>query len=526
MQHRHGERGQILIITGVSMVVLIAIGAIVADLGFSWLLHRQEQNAADPASLAAARYISGTGVTDAVLMKQEACFYVQQNGFFVGDAGCAAAYLNGNLHVASPPTSTYSGNFRGRFGYVEVLITATHPSFFGQFFGRPTATVRTAAVVAHTEGNANSSSLVALGNSCQGTSDNGASDVSGGGTLYIHPANAGVTEGGFVNINAPCGQIGNPNSCDGTGGSGAALALSGYLETTSRVFLVGGCKTSGTGSGLTCLDVNPCLDEQQVPMGDPLADVPEPFPFLEGSLPVPLCPDPAEINAPNDPDPCTLSDTGANAPCPTGTCTMLPGIYYSGWDVKGNVAIVMKPGMYVFAGGGLKVTAGASITSVTDVDGLGNLIDARVTIFSTDGPMCPTSPGTTCQGEIKFTSNGPQRLKATNDVSCQQVSPQICPWSGILLWQDGSIKRTPGDLTITGKGDLVLSGTIYAPNSKVSIAGGTNGSGCSIPAPGETQTCLAVQIIAMSWSISGGGTVDMPYDPNELFHVTQIGLVH
>ncbi len=51
-------RGQVLIIVAVSLIVLIAIAAIVVDLGFSWMLRRQEQNAADPASLAAARFIS------------------------------------------------------------------------------------------------------------------------------------------------------------------------------------------------------------------------------------------------------------------------------------------------------------------------------------------------------------------------------------------------------------------------------------------------------------------------------------
>src|SRR5687767_179934 len=51
------ERGQILVITAASLFVLLAIAAIVVDLGFSWMLHRQEQNAADPAALAAARFI-------------------------------------------------------------------------------------------------------------------------------------------------------------------------------------------------------------------------------------------------------------------------------------------------------------------------------------------------------------------------------------------------------------------------------------------------------------------------------------
>ena len=50
------ERGQVIIVA-FSMVVLLGICALVVDLGLSWMLRRQEQNAADPASIAAARYI-------------------------------------------------------------------------------------------------------------------------------------------------------------------------------------------------------------------------------------------------------------------------------------------------------------------------------------------------------------------------------------------------------------------------------------------------------------------------------------
>ena len=50
-------RGQVLIIGAVAMAVLLGIAALVIDLGFSWMLRRQEQNAVDPAAVAAARYL-------------------------------------------------------------------------------------------------------------------------------------------------------------------------------------------------------------------------------------------------------------------------------------------------------------------------------------------------------------------------------------------------------------------------------------------------------------------------------------
>ena len=72
-------RGQILILGAVAMVVLLGIAALVVDLGFGWMLRRQEQNAVDPAAVAAARYIPDIpttrldrGVSGGVLLRQAA----------------------------------------------------------------------------------------------------------------------------------------------------------------------------------------------------------------------------------------------------------------------------------------------------------------------------------------------------------------------------------------------------------------------------------------------------------------------
>jgi hypothetical protein len=510
------SRGQVLIITAFAMVVLIAIAAIVVDLGMSWMLHRQEQNAVDPGSLAAAKWINPDGTANQAKMNAEGCFYAQQNGFFGGDAGCAAALASGNLQVNYPPKTTLSGDFRGHLHFVEVIINATHPSFFGQFFGEPFGSVRTAAVAKLTVDNANSSSLVALGDTCSGNTTRGDSTIGGGGTLFIHPATGVTTPGGYININAPCGGIGNPALCDGNGSGALTIAGGGHL-IVPHAFIVGGCSTNGGGT-LTCQATSPCLDEQAIPLGDPLFALPEPWPT--NNLPAPACPKASEINSPADSNPCTLSKNGgANAPCPTGVCTMNPGIYYAGWDIQGTVSVEMKPGMYVFAGFGIKMSSQSSITTIAGAGG----IAARVTIFSTDYTAgCLANKPNFCEGAITINSSGPLRLKATDKVTCAQVSPAICPWTGILLWQDGTTVNTPQDVSITGQSDLILSGTIYAPKSKVTVAGGTSGTGCS----GSPQTCLAIQIIARQWVITGGGNIDMPYNPADLYPILGQGLVH
>lgn len=516
MFNRATTRGQVVVITAFAMIALLAIAAIVVDLGFSWMLHRQEQNAADPGALAAAKYVPAL---DLSAMRKEACFYAQKNGFFKGDANCAAALANGDLQVNSPPATNLAGQWRGHFGYVEVIIHATHPSFFGQFFGQPFGSVTTAAVAALTTGNANSSSLVALGDTCGGGPDAGDSKITGGGTLTIHPATGVTAPGGYMNINAPCGSIGNPHACDGNGTGALTVAGGGHL-IVPHAFVVGGCSTNGGGT-MTCQGTSPCLDEQAIPLGDPLLGLPEPWPTI--TLPVPSCPKASEVNGPNDSNPCTLTKSTCPKVGASWICTMQPGVYYAGWDIGPQVKVVLKPGMYVLAGYGIKVNAGASIESATGVDALGNIIDARVTIFSTDyTPGCTRGIANFCEGPIDITSSGPLRLKATDQTTCAQVSPAICPWRGILLWEDATVVGTPGYVTINGQADLVLSGTIYAPESFVKINGGSGTTGCS----GSPQFCLAIQLIARQFTINGSGAIDMPYDPAQLYQLVQRGLVH
>ena len=100
-------RGQILVIVAAGMVVLIAIAAIVIDLGFSWMLHRHEINAVDPAAIAAARWlrdpVTGNPTVNMPAMEADACFYVQKNGFFENDIDCVAALASGDLQVHTPP---------------------------------------------------------------------------------------------------------------------------------------------------------------------------------------------------------------------------------------------------------------------------------------------------------------------------------------------------------------------------------------------------------------------------------------
>lgn len=517
MHPPHAKRGQVLVITAFAMIVLVGIAAIVIDLGFSWMLRRQEQNAADPGAIAAARHLKddlGNTAWDQGAAEADACFYAQDNGFFEDDPACFDALrVTQDLQVHSPPVS---GPFANRGGHVQVIIRATHATFFGRIFGFTDATVVTGAIAANTTDNANSSSLVALQTDCSGGS---AGDVDGGGELSIFPVNPDDV-GGFVHVNSPCGSS-EDDVCDNASGP-AALSISGTLRAP-EVNVVGTCTEQGSSVGLVCspAPIPPatgCVDEDAPPLGDPLFDLPEPH--LD-AFPNGTCPN-GTPSTPSSTQPCRLRATGPDA-CPLvdgiRTCTLVPGVYYGGFDIQG-VRVHLEPGMYILAGGGIALSGGSpSLEAVESPTG----IEARVTIFSTDGPGCP-SIGAQCQGPITFTANESFRAKALNAATCGLVSPQACPWKGILLWQDASASHGDAMVKLGGGASAVLAGTIYAPAAEVQIAGGTDTTGCTGPI--EDQACLSIQIISWRWKITGNALVEMPYDPDELYEPVNRGLVH
>jgi hypothetical protein len=514
---RDAERGQILLITAAAMIVLFGIAALVIDLGFSWMLHRQEQNAADPGAIAAARHLKdslGNASWNQAAAEADACFYAQDNGFFEDDPGCNDALnVTTDLQVHSPPIS---GPYSGAGGHVQVIIRATHPSFFSRILTGEDPLVVNGAVAANTTGNSNTASLVALQTDCSGGS---AGSINGGGEINIFPANPGDT-GGYVHVNSPCGDSEDDDCTNGVGQ--AALSISGTLRAPS-VNSVGSCTEQGSVPGLICTPAptppaTGCVDEDSHILGDPLYGLPKPH--LD-AFPNGVCPD-GTASTPTSTQPCRLRGNGPGA-CPPvdliPTCTLTPGVYYGGFDIQG-VRVRLQPGMYILAGGGIELSGGSpSLEAVAGPTG----IEARIMIFSTDGPGCPSIPAQ-CQDDITFTANESFRAKALNAATCGLVSPQACPLSGILLWQDAEASDGDATVKLGGQASSVLAGTIYAPAAHVEITGGTDTTGCSGPV--ETQSCLSIQIISWTWTITGNAIVDMPYDPNEMYKPENRGLVH
>lgn len=519
------QRGQVLVIFAASLILLMLIAGLVFDLGTSWMLRRQEQNAADPGALAAAQYIPSLGGPGATTqMVEAACYYARQNGFFPSatqDDGCIPANDPGKatLTVNYPPVGAAAGAFEGRLGFVQVIIGRTHDNYFLPIIGQPTSLVSAAAVAADTTGDSNSYSLLALdpGNDCGSGQLGGNGGGSDTGKVTIQPVTDPATglpySGGYVQVNSTCHQtFTSPTlaTCP-SNGTGALQVSGGSSLTAPAIFVTGDCGDSGT---ITTSSGSNMVTQGALQVGDPLAELAPPDP---STYPAGQCGAGGPVSGPtgNASKGCgTGSMRWAGTSCTVNglpsTCVSLqPGVYYGGWTVSNSITLDLAPGIYIMAGGGISVTGTGAITSVSN--GAGS--PAPVMIYSTDNPaasatcLAGTGSNYQCQGALD--------LKAQTTLDLAGMGSGA--YKGILIWQDGNGSDPAAPVSLGGQTDLDISGTIYAPKAAVNLTGGG-----TVTNPGYA----AIQIISWQWMISGGSTLTMPYDPNQLYHLEQRGLVH
>ncbi len=512
------QRGQVLVIFAGGLLLLMAIMALVIDIGFVLMIHRHEQNAADPGALAAARYIRYPGPTaDTTKMFQAACFYAKQNGYFRlatdnsnTPTGCVAANddAGATLAIHFPPSVT-AGEYAGRPGFVEVVLAQNHNSFFAGLIGLSRIPVTSAAVAAFNLGDSNSNSLVALKTGACGTLS-----VTGSGSVTIQPATLG-TPGGSIMVDSACGSPpdGTPNACGG--GPGAIDIGGGGAVSAPALYVVGSCFKHGSGPPFSG-----SVTEGVPYYADPLAGLTGPPQAIPGAI----CPTLARVDKRMVP-----GDSGCDFNA-VGPYTLQPGVYYGGIKTSSKKPILnLTPGIYIMAGGGFTGGGGDIESAAGDI-----------MIYSTDvaqfyGKNCvanATAAGKNaadyCQGDIKVNAQTALEIQGLNLDPCPPVSSTGCPYVGMLFWQDGKASKAfaaPGPIiSINGGSSLNIGGTIYNPAGDTSLNGNNStNTGCTVS---STMSCAAVQIISNTITINGGASLLMPYDPNKLYHLDNQGLVH
>lgn len=464
------ERGQVLVLFAGALVALLTIAALAFDVGMMLVERRDQQNAADAAALAGARFV----LTSEVDARAAARRIALENGFDDSDASEVV-----NIYI--PPIH---GRYVGLPGFIEVQIEGTRPSIFGGIVGRATWPIGSFAVATNAQNLTFPFSMLALDpTACK------AIQASGGGVVEAY-ANIQSNSNG-----ADCAP-GAPVGFSRTGGATINVIAP---DATCRV--VGEFQDAGSGPPITCT-----VAQNSFALPDPLRNLVAPAkPALAAAMTpvgharqVPdYCPGATGSRAPVDAQnrPCDVGGNGASYR--DLSWVLRPGLYPGGLHVSNGATAYLLPGIYWIGGGGIDVGGGGSIVTI------GTESDARPVV--TDAPCAAAiTPATLCGGVMIYNSKlptaaaGPITLNssgATMKLAAFNVptSDPDAIYNDIVFFQDRTVFEP---VTLNGSSSsTVAEGIIYAPGADVTL----NGNG---------GTLIVDQVIANTFKINGnGGTI-------------------
>jgi Flp pilus assembly protein TadG len=489
---RRIERGQVLVIFAGGLIAFLAIAALVFDIGQNLYERRMQQDAADAAALAGARY-----------MNQPAC-KASSTVATCPDAVAAALSLATThgfdateVTINIPPDSTAQPQFRGAAGHIQVQITETRASYFAGVIGMTTFRISSQGVAANRDHYSLPYSFLSLNaTAC------GAGKIGGNGSVTVQA----------------------PIMVDSTCNTSGALQFDG----TNATITAPTCSTAGTHK----VNGNP-LNVSCTTYEDGVPPVPDPLGGLQG-------PTIGGSSVPYPPTAPTITGSGSNVPkngCPgSGSVAtavdpkgcdiqynnpkivrIYPGVYYGGLKLRqtsapNTLVVYMEPGIYYMAGGGFEVRGPVVLRTV---NAGGTTLGGGVLIYNTDDAQyrtqCAsnTAPGGACLKAIDFQS--------TDGSDIDLLPYELAPYENLLFFQDRNAVPAGGGqqpaTSIEGRATMSLSGTIYLPKADFNYAGNGNGE------------ILNAQVICDEFSITGNGTLSITYDPDEVFQFHSIGLV-
>ena len=493
---RAGERGQTLAIFAFGLVGILAVAALVFDVGQNLFDRRKQQDAADAAALAAARWLTtnsckaAPSVANCPEAVDAARELVEMHGY---DAATQA-------DINIPPDS--SSSFGGAHGHVQVTITATRNSFFAGVLGLNNFRIAAMGVARNTDGYSLPYSLLALGQDC-----NKDGWVTGNGSVTIE---------GDIMTTGDCGPTGSL----AFDGNSLTINFQGQCAST------GGIDYGPGAVGPVCAGGD--LPDVE-PISDPLSGL---MPPLVGGTTVPSPPLAPVVVAgtptANRINKCprqTQAGTSANpATCEITTNTngntivrLFPGIYYGGLAINEgstgrHVIVYLEPGIYYMAGGGFTVTGNADVYTVNPGGtAYGDAGTSGVMFFNSHNPAdfagceAGTTGGIRCMRSVDVNNSG-------GVVQLRGYSGPV--YTSLIVFQDRRpAQQTNLPVKLTGNAGMTLEGTLYLPQTAFEYAG--NGTG----------EVLNAQVICETFKVSGGGSLAITYDPDDALKLSGAGLV-
>jgi hypothetical protein len=434
------DRGQALVVFVLSLTTVLLAAALAFDAGDMLVERRTEQNAADAAAMAGARYIldSETQATTA------ARNLATKNGF---TDGLASQWVEVNI----PPTEGQWAGFRNA---IEVRIGNTRPSLFGGIMGVAGWPVSARAVAAQFDGVGGPWAFLALHETqCEAVKVTG---------------NGNITAYGSIQVNSDC-----PESALKRQGPGSIV-----VQTEGAACNVHGGIQDGGGSGeLECEQVT---GAPIIP--DPLEGLPAPampglptdaWQFAGPSMDVPSnCPGSSDAASLESPGTCQFPSSYAGT-----EWVLYPGLYPGGIKLQGGT-FYLEPGIYWLGGGGLEITGNGTFTY--SVDPSTYTVTAPLPGQMDGGADDIELPGGIMffNTEIENAVVGPVRLNGAD--ANIYLAPLDAPsgtddalYNGLVLYQDRDYPIGGDDITINGSesGGMAVRGTIYAPTGDVKVNG-------------------------------------------------------
>lgn len=514
---RDGEQGVIVVLFSVALVVLLAFAGLVYTGAQALVLRRQLQNAGDAGALAAAN----------LLIVEQGCSADGTGGTPRETVVAAArAGVIANITTYEPSDVVVSCPTGYDNHAVKVDLSGLGPSYFGMQ-GLPTAVTST-AVNGQTVEQEYAVVLLNPSNPNWRTQRNGCPSflVNGGVTMTFEKS---------VFVNSTC-LVADSNN-------GAVKALNASFQMD----LINGAqmKVAGEFALNTLGKIDPTPIEHFRPLVvDPLSGLIKPDTYTTDGYSGALLP---TIN---------MASNGTGICKNQDPCILPPGTYPGGIAAangNGPSTLLLRPGVYVLAGGGLKLKSSAARILAIPGEAVMSDSQAKTTFAKTltdtqlatawqatcplvnsqCGVMIYNAPTSANEwlvsgGNADVIANGAQgviMLRAYN-ASIDSIPENrliFAPYEDLVFWQartprPGPTKPQP-PISMAGGACVVLSGTVYASGAQMDFGGSSCGSG------GGGDAVTALQFIVWDLTLSGNNNFYFAYQKDFYAAPTVYGLV-
>ncbi len=467
------SRGQILPLFALSLVALMAMGALLFDGAHALVIRRQLQDAADAAALAAADVIQSGTVKGCSATAGPPPGSPRSEVVAAAAASVATnlpSYPQGNVSVSCPSDwSNYA---------VKVDLRTTAPTFLGGVIGQSNIGVGASGTAVNGQFAGAKYSVVVLDPSHPAwVKGSGCPSVlfSGGPTVIFD---------GSLQINSSC-PVGN----------GGALGTNGTAATLTFASGTGARIVGGYVPGAMTITPAPLVGQPYVK--DPLLGLPP-------------------INTTG------MTVHNSKTTLSGGTTILTPGVYRNGIQLKNKSVAVLTPGVYVIDGGGLDVGAQASVFSVP-----ANVTSTSLSTWQTDCPVASCgvlifNSGTTSSLAPISVGAGATMMLRPYQSALDPTQPNGAEYQNLLFWQDASPVPTSSyqqpAVMLNGGGTVNVSGTVYAPSAEVLMTGGSGGSG-------GAALDLTLQFIAWNLQLQGNASFHFYFQDDAFAKPTDYGLI-